>query len=45
MQNNKWYLLVGLVAILGIVGIVYWLYKTEHHLWRRLASRELVAEE
>ena len=28
----KWYYFVALIGILGIVGIVFWLYKTDSKL-------------
>jgi hypothetical protein len=34
MQGFKWYYLVAIVAILGIVGVIFWLYKTDNRLLR-----------
>ena len=43
MRNNRWYYLIGLAAILGIVGIVYWLYKSESRLTKNFSSKQPVA--
>jgi hypothetical protein len=40
MRNNRWYFLIGLVAILGIIGIVYWLYKSDSRLTKFFSARQ-----
>lgn len=42
MRNNRWIYLVGLVAILGIIGIVYWLYKSDLRLSQLFGSKQPV---
>lgn len=32
MWGFRWYYLVGIVAILGIIGVIIWLYQTDNRL-------------